>query len=82
MSTIGNILKATLVTTSLLLAAAANAGDVTSDRAQTAANAKPAAVETHRHADGMTCHCAAPAPKVAPEKSLLDDPNFTGYQAG
>jgi hypothetical protein len=30
----------------------------------------------------MTCHCAAPTPKVAPEKSLLDDSSFTGYQPG
>jgi hypothetical protein len=88
MSTISNFLKASLVATSLLLATAANAGDVTSDRAQAAASAKPGVAERHpasgdaRHSEDKACHCATVAPKAAPEKSLLDDPNFTGYQPG
>ena len=84
MSTFRNITKATLVTASLLLAAAASAGDVTSDRAQAAAKAKPGAAETHRTsgdaptAAAKDCSCT----KSAPERSLLDDPDFTGYRAG
>jgi hypothetical protein len=88
MSTISNLLKASLVATSLLLAAAANAGDLTSDRAQAAASAKPGVAEHHRtpgdaqHSEAKTCHCATVAPRAAPEKSLLDDPTFTGYLPG
>lgn len=88
MSTISNLLNASLVTASLLFAGAAYAGDATSDRVQAAANAKSGAVE-NRHTSGgaqpaeaKACHCATAAPKSVPEKSLLDDPNFTGYSAG
>jgi len=85
---ISNFLKASLVTASLLLAGAAHAGDVTSDRAQAAANAKPAAAENRptsgsaQPAEAKACHCAPAAPKSVPEKSLLDDPDFTGYRPG
>lgn len=88
MSTFRNITKATLIAASLLLAAAASAGDVTSDRAQAAANAKPGAAEKHRTsgdappAEAKACYCAPSAPKRAPEKALLDDPDFTGYRPG
>lgn len=88
MSKISNVLKTALVATSLLLAAAAYAGDVTSDRAQAAASAKSGVSEHHRasgdaqHSEAKTCHCAPVAPKAAPEKSLLDDPSFTGYLPG
>ena len=84
MSTFRTVMKATLVTTSLLLAAAAYAGDVTSDRAQAAANAKPGAAEKHRTsgdaqpAETKACSCASSAHKNA----LLDDPTFTGYMPG
>jgi hypothetical protein len=88
MSTISNLLKTSLVTASLLLAGAAHAGDATSDRAQAAASAKPGAMEARptsggaQPAEAKACHCATTAPKSVPEKSLLDDPNFTGYSAG
>ncbi len=88
MSKISNVLKTALVATSLLLAAAAYAGDVTSDRAQAAANAKASVTERHRASgdaqptESKACHCATGAPKAAAERSLLDDPNFRGYLPG
>lgn len=83
MFTLRNLLKASLVTSSLLLAGAARAGDATSDRAQAAANAKPGAVEDHRAPGGVqpaeskACHCPTAAPRSAPEP-MPDDPWYQG----
>lgn len=89
MSMVSNLLKASLVTATLLLAGAAHAGDVTSDRAQAAANAKPAGTETRptsgspKPAEAKACHCAAAAPKSDAEQSGPYDPDFMGgYQPG
>jgi hypothetical protein len=88
MSTTSNILKSSLIAASLLLAGAAYAGDATSDRAPAASSAKPGAVENRQisggaqSAEAKACRCATSAPRGVLEKSLLDDPNFTGYSAG
>ncbi len=88
MSTISSFLNASLVTASLLLAGVAHAGDATSDRSQAAASTKPVAVENlqstggAKPAEGKACHCATAAPKSVPERSLVDDPDFTGYMPG
>lgn len=73
MSTFRNISKATLVTASLLLAAAASAGDVSSDRAQASADARPGAAQQHRasgdapSAAAKDCSCTPSAHRSAPE---------------
>ena len=87
MSTIGKLLKVSFIAASMFVAAAAHAGDITFDRAQAAANAKPNA-ETRNTTFGAAqpeeakaCRCAARTSAGAP-KALLDDSGSTGYRGG
>ena len=88
MYTFISILKASVVTASLLLAGTAHAGDTSFDRAQAARTAKAAAVENHqatgdaKPAEGRACHCATSAPRSTSEKSLQDDLESTVYRGG
>lgn len=87
MSTLGKLLKVAFVAASMFVAATAHASDVSSDRAQAAANARPSAEKRHTTSGAdqpdvaKACRCAVHAPAAAP-KSLLDDPNITGYRGG